>query len=153
MRHVLLCAACLTIGAAGFAMAQGAGGISAPPDAFIAARQAGMDLQFALMGDMKRAVDAKADVKPFKNAADAILAWSRAIPGLFPAGSDRGHDTKALPGIWSDRAGFVKAAATLGEAAATLGKAASAGDQPGFAAAYQATGQACNDCHRTYRSR
>ena len=153
MRRILLGAMFLSAGAVGLAMAQGAGGISAPPEAFIAARQAGMDLQFALVGGLKRAMDAKADVKPAKDAGDAILAWSRAIPGLFPAGSDRGRDTRALPVIWSDRAGFEKAAATLGNAAAQLSKAANAGDQAEFATAFQATAQACTGCHRTYRAR
>jgi cytochrome c556 len=127
---------------------------TAGPDELIAARQAEMKLHAALMGAMKRAVDEKiADVKPFKDAGDALAASGRALPGLFADGTDKGHDTKALPGIWSDRAGFEKVAANFVEAAQNLSKAASSGDQAGFASAFQATGQACGACHRTYRVR
>lgn len=122
-------------------------------DALIAGRQAGMDLQLALVGSMKRAIEAKADIKPFKDAGEGIAAWGKAIPGLFPAGTDHGHKTRALPVIWSDRAGFEKAAADLTTAAETLAKTAEAGDQTAFAAALQATGQACGACHRGNRAK
>ena len=119
----------------------------------VAARQAGMDLQVALVGAMKQAIEAKTDVKPFVNAGDAIAAWGQAIPGLFTAGSESGRRTRALPAVWSDRAGFEKAAASLTEAAQTLAKSAASGDRSDFANAFQRIGQACSACHDTYRAR
>jgi cytochrome c556 len=130
-----------------------AGTVTLPSDNLIIARQAGMDLQIALMGSIKRAIEGKADIKSFKDAGDGIGAWGRAIPGLFPPGTETGHKTRALPGIWSDRAEFEKAAANLTEAAQAMAKAAASDNQTEFASAYQSTGQACTACHRSYRAR
>ena len=131
-----------------------AGAATVSSDELIAARQAEMKLHAAVMSTLKRAVDEKvADVRPFKDAGDALAASGKAFPGLFAEGTEKGHDTKALPVIWSDRAGFDKAAANFADAAQNLSKAAASGDQAGFAAAFQATGQACGACHRTYRAR
>jgi len=131
------------------AMAQTAGA----PAALIAGRQAGMDLLSAVSGDIKRTVEAKGDVKPLKPNADAIAAWGKAIPGMFMPGSEAGATTKALPAVWSDRAGFEKAAANLASAGEKLSAAAAAEDKAGFAEAYAAVGQACGACHRGYRAR
>ena len=51
---------------------------------------------------------ANIDVKPFEGAAGGIVSWAKQIPLVFPKGSETGHDTKAMPEIWSDGAGFVK---------------------------------------------
>ena len=119
-------------------------------DQLIAARQAGFKLQGAAFGGMKGVIDAKGDVKTQAFAAGAIAAWARALPGLFPAGSD-GGTTKALPTAWSDRAGFEKAAATLATEAAELANIAKAGDQAGFAAQWGVVRNACSACHDKYR--
>lgn len=119
-------------------------------DQLIAARQAGFKLQGAAFGGMKGVIDAKGDVKTQAFAAGAIAAWARALPGLFPAGSD-GGTTKALPTVWSDRAGFEKAAATLATEAAKLADLAKAGDQPGFATQWGVVRNACSACHDKYR--
>jgi cytochrome c556 len=119
-------------------------------DQLIAARQAGFKLQGAAFGGMKGVIDAKGDVKTQAFAAGAIAAWARALPGLFPAGSD-GGTTKALPTVWSDRAGFEKAAETLATEAAKLADLAKAGDQPGFATQWGVVRNACSACHDKYR--
>jgi cytochrome c556 len=120
-------------------------------DQLIAARQAGFKLQGAAFGGMKGVIDAKGDVKTQAFAAGAIAAWARALPGLFPAGSD-GGTTKALPTVWSDRAGFEKAAATLATEAGKLADLAKAGDQPGFATQWGVVRNACSACHDKYRA-
>jgi cytochrome c556 len=123
------------------------------PDDLIAGRQAGMSLQSALAATMKRTVDAKGDAKPFKDGADAISKFAKAIPGLFAPGTDKGLNTRALPVVWSDRAGFEQAASNLDKAAQVMATAAASGNEGEFAQAFQTTGQACAACHRTYRSR
>jgi cytochrome c556 len=119
-------------------------------DQLIAARQAGFKLQGAAFGGMKGVIDAKGDVKTQAFAAGAIGAWARALPGLFPAGSD-GGTTKALPTVWSDRAGFEKAAATLALEAGKLADIAKTGDQPSFATQWGVVRGACSACHDKYR--
>jgi cytochrome c556 len=144
--------AVLAVGVVGSAYAQGTVPMSA--DAIIAARQAGYDNMSASVADMKRAVEAKVtEVKPFKNNADAIVHWARAVPSLFPPGTEKGHNTKALPTVWSDRAGFEKAAANLATAGEALSKAAADNDAAAFAVAFQNTGKACGGCHHDFRAK
>lgn len=138
---------------AGIGGAYAASTITVPADDVIAARQAGMELQIALAGSIKRAIDAKLDVKPFKDAGNAFAGWGQAIPGLFVPGTAEGHHTRALPVIWTERADFEKAAANLTTAGHAMAQAAEAGDQAAFADSFQAVGKACTACHRTYRAR
>jgi cytochrome c556 len=119
----------------------------------IAVRKAGMDLQGATLGAVKAAVGAGVDVKNFAGAGSAMSAWAKQIPGLFPAGTDKGEDTKALPTIWSDSAGYAKSAADFGAAADKLTAAAKANDKDAFAAAFKEVGEACGACHKTYRAK
>ena len=73
-------------------------------------------------------VAAKGDVTKLEKPAKAIARWMKVFPTLFPPGSDKGENTKALPSIWSDHAGFVKAADRLADAADTLAADAKAGN-------------------------
>jgi len=119
----------------------------------IAVRQAGMSLQGAALGAVKAAVGAGVDVKNFAGAGSAMSLWAKQIPSVFPAGTDKGDDTKALPTIWSDSAGFAKSAATLGTAADKLTAAAKANDKDAFAAAFKEVADACGACHKTFRAK
>jgi cytochrome c556 len=119
----------------------------------IAVRKAGMDLQSSAIGAVDLAVKAGVAVKSFAGAGSATAAWAKQIPTLFPPGTDKGEDTKALPEIWSDSTGFAKAAANLGTAADKLTAAAKADDKEAFAAALKDVGGACGACHKTYRAK
>ena len=68
---------------------------------------------------------------------------------LFPAGSDQG-DTKALPKIWEDTAGF-EAAEDKFEAATAAAIAAAPQDVDALKAQVGAIGQACAGCHEAFR--
>jgi cytochrome c556 len=69
---------------------------------------------------------------------------------LFPAGSDQG-DTKALPKIWEDMAGF-KAAEDKYEAAVAAAIAAKPQDVDGLKQVFGPIGASCGGCHQTYRA-
>jgi cytochrome c556 len=156
MKQVVLAIGIMAIGTAGlFGAATQARAVEVEPSAVLAIRQAGFDLQGANLGDIKRAVEAKVtEVKPFKPNAEAILAWSKVIPTLFPAGTDdRAGTTKALPAVWSDRGGFERAAAKLSNASESLVKAADDNDPAAFAVAFKATADACGGCHRPFRAK
>ena len=146
-----VCGALLVLGGAG-AMGQGAS-VSVPADTIIAARQAGFDLQAGNAGAMKAGIDGGGDVKRFTDAAKALSSWGHVIPAMFPDGTQTGHDTHALPAVWSDRAGFEKAAENFWTQADKLAVLAEANDKAGFAAQYTATTQACGACHRNFRQR
>lgn len=155
MKRVLWVAAALfgSVGPASVGQAWAQAPVSLKADDIIAARQATMDLQAGVVLAMKAAIDGGLDVKALVAGAKALTSSARVIPGLFPEGTQKGHDTKALPEIWSDRAGFEKAAATLGETAGKLVRLAEANDKAGFAAEYTPLTQACASCHRKYRAK
>ena len=157
MRKVLGVGAALFMAAgAGLAWAQGAApgaGVPLPAEEVVAARQAAFDLQAGVVAGMKAAIDGGGDVKPFRDGAKGLAAWGRAIPGMFPDGTQNVHNTKALPAVWSDRAGFQKAAENFYTQADKLAALADANDKAGFAEQYTATTQACGACHRNYRQR
>lgn len=158
MRKLLVVGAALLLvggarmGGTGPASAQGAA-VSVPADTIIAARKAAFDLQAGAVTGMKADIDAGNDVKGFKDAAGALSAWGHSIPAMFPDGTQAGDETHALPAVWSDRAGFQKAAETFWTQADKLAVLADANDKPGFAAQYTLTTQACGACHRNYRAK
>ena len=116
----------------------------------IKTRQAGLDLLAGTLGGIKAVVTANGDVKTLENSGKAIQKWGAQFPTLFPAGSDKG-ETKAAPAIWSDNAGFQKAAMNLSTAGGNLATAAKAGDATAVAAAFKEIGDACGACHKEYR--
>lgn len=102
------------------------------------------------IGDMLK------EKEPFNAALamEALQTWKKTAVeagDLFPVGSETGHDTEALPAIWSDREGFDQelgkfndrvdeAIAANPSTLAELGKAAN----PVF--------KECKACHETYRA-
>jgi cytochrome c556 len=119
----------------------------------IEVRQTGLDLLAADFAGIRAVVAAKGDVKTLENPAKAMQRWAAVMPSLFPKGSETGGNTKALPEIWSDMAGFQKAAADLGVEAGKLAVAAKAGDADAVAALVKPIGDACGACHKTYRAK
>lgn len=144
IKQLALCAG-IMLAAAGAAQADGLDPI--------AIRQVGMDLQAGTFSYIRTVVAAKGDVKPLEAAGKALARWAATIPSVFPAGSDKGGDTKALPEIWSDRAGFEKIATAMGAAATKLAVDAKAGEADAVAADTKAVGEQCGACHRGYRAK
>lgn len=116
-------------------------------------RQVGMDLQAGTFMYIRTVVATKGDVKPLETAGKAIARWADTIPSVYPVGSDKGHDTKALPEVWSDRAGFEKIAMTMHTAATKLAEDAKAGDSDAVAADAKLVGGQCGACHKGYRAK
>ena len=144
-RITIFAIAALTL--AGFAPAYADG-----PD-LIAVRQAAFDLNNGDFAFIRSVVAAKGDVKPLEVPAKAIARWAGVIPTMFPPGTDKGGNTKALPEIWSDTAGFQKAAMNMQAAATKLAESAKADDADAVAADTKALGDACGACHRTFRAK
>ena len=144
MKKMLLVGlAALTLGGATLAMAQGD---------VIAQRRAGLKRMGEHMTAMKTVADARGPGAQFSGTIDEMINFYQGLPARFPAGSGTG-DTKALPTIWSDNAGFVAAAGATVEKLQALRAAAVGGDGAAFQAAWQAVGPTCGACHRTYRAR
>lgn len=127
-----------------------------PPNSFadpqdaIVARKETMKTDGKIFKAMKAAVESGADVAPFADDAQWFVDWGRQIPQMFPKGSESGHETKAKPDIWTDKAGFDKFANDMAAAAERLAAAAKQNDKAAFAGAFQAVGKSCGGCHKVY---
>jgi len=134
------------LGAVGIAQAQ------APAFNIIETRQAGQDLLAGNFTGIIQGVRSKAPVKAFGNSAAAMARWMKQFPTTFPEGSDKGR-TRALPTVWSDRAGFEQAAANFVTAADKLSELAKVGDTDAFEAQVKTVGEACDACHNKFRAK
>ena len=139
--------AAIGLGVLGIAAARAEG-----PD-IISIRQTTFDLNNASFAYIRSVLKDKGDVKQLEGAGKAIARWASFMPGMFPAGSDKGGETRALAEIWSDPAGFKKDADALHDASMKLAEAAKAGDVDAVAAATKSMGEACGACHRAYRAK
>ncbi|HET7882944.1 MAG TPA: cytochrome c [Acetobacteraceae bacterium] len=119
----------------------------------IETRQAGQDLLAGTFNGIKAIVAAKGDMKTVDTGAKAMARWITQFPSQFPKGSDQGHNTKALPVIWTDPAGFEKASQDLATASTKLSELAKAGDVTAVAAQVTVVGDACAACHKNFRAR
>ena len=96
--------------------------------------------------NMKGEVNAKANIP---HHAKALAPIAASVVAMFPAGTDGG---RTKPEIWSDWAGFEKAAADLVTAANALAAVADSGDMAKIGGAAGAVGKACGSCHKPYRA-
>jgi len=116
----------------------------------IKARQAMMKANGGAVGSLVKIVkgESQFDATTVKTALET-LHNSTTYAELFPVGSDQG-DTKALPTVWSDNAGFKAALAKMIAADEAL-IANPPKDVDGVKAALGALGPTCKGCHDTYR--
>lgn len=120
------------------------------PEQIVAARQSAYMLSGGSFAAMKGAADAGADVRTLVFPSRTLARWARTLPSLFPAGTDLAG-SKALPTIWSDRAGFEARAAAYAEAARLMAEAAQTGDRAAFLARWADVRATCAACHDGYR--
>ena len=120
------------------------------PEQIVAARQSAYILSGGDFAAMKAAADAGGDVRQLAFPARALARWARTLPSLFPAGTDLAT-SKALPAVWSDRAGFEARAAAYAEAARLMAEAAQSGDRAAFLGRWAEVRATCAACHDTYR--
>jgi cytochrome c556 len=106
----------------------------------------------AAMRAIKGVIDAKGNAKDAVEQAAKLKTLEVALVKLFPAGSDKG-DTKALPTVWTDWAGFEAANKNAEAALDKLAAAAGSGDMAALQAAFTDAGKACGACHEKFRAK
>ena len=124
---------------------------TARSEAIVSGRQAAFKLSLASFLGLKAAITRGDDPKTMILPASALAAWGRAIPGMFPAEAPS-PSSKALPTVWSDRAGFEVRAADMAAAAAQLATLAKAGDGSALNAQWEVLKGSCSACHDKYRA-
>lgn len=112
-----------------------------------------------LMKEIGRSVGAMGAIAKGEKPYDAAVVQQslttistniQAFPDQFPAGSEEGYETEALPAVWEKPEEFrAEAAALRTEAEALL--ASVPGDQAAVGAAMRRLGATCSDCHETFR--
>lgn len=120
--------------------------------AIIQERQEGFKRMAESMRAIQAVVQAGGPTGAAVAPARAIAEHAPRIKTLFPPGSDQGARTRALPSIWSDRAGFDSRADAFTARAQALLAAAQGSDVAALGRALEATGQACGACHRPHRA-
>ena len=105
----------------------------------------------AAMRAIKGVIDAKGATTGAVEQAAKLKTLEAAFVKMFPPGSDK--DSKALPTVWSDSAGFMAASKAADAAYDKLAAAAGSGDQAALAAAFADTGKACGACHDKFRAK
>lgn len=105
----------------------------------------------AAMRAIKGIIDAKGATSGAVEPAAKLKTLEIAFVKMFPAGSDK--DTKALPTVWSDWAGFQAASKNAETAFDKLAAAAGSGDMAALTAAFGDTGKACGACHDKFRAK
>lgn len=106
----------------------------------------------AAMRAIKGIIDAKGPTVGAVEQAAKLKTLEAAFVKMFPAGSDKG-DTRALPAIWTDWAGFQAASKDADMAYDKLAVAAGSGDQAALAAAFADTGKTCGACHQKFQAK
>ncbi|MCW5745068.1 MAG: cytochrome c [Alphaproteobacteria bacterium] len=143
----------LIVGAIGLALSGALlGSVAIAQGDPIAARKDNRKQAAAQMKAIKGVIDSKGQASAVVPAAAKLKELSTALPALFPVGSDKG-DTKALPTVWSDKAGFAAAHKAESDAIDALATAAGSGDMSKVAAAFGAVGKTCGGCHEKFRAK
>jgi len=140
------------IGALAAGAMVGGATIALAQDDVIKQRQENRKQTAATMRAIKGVIDAKGDVKTIVPQAAKLKELELAFVKLFPAGSDKG-DTKALPTVWSDMAGFQAASKNVDGAYDKLAVAAGSGALAAVTTAFGDTGKACGACHEKFRAK
>jgi cytochrome c556 len=91
------------------------------------------------------------DLAAIAQRSAAILERAQRISAQFPAGSETGGNTNALPAIWTDKATFDQRAADLVARVREMEAAARSGDRAALQASVRSTGAACQACHDRFR--
>ena len=119
-------------------------------------RRDGLKAMAAHMEAMAAIARSGGDPRPAVSRIEEMERFFSTFVTRFPDGTAMGSpgiDSRALPAIWQNKAHFEQLPGGVLARLATLKQAAAAGETAAFAPALQATGAACGECHRPYRSR
>ncbi len=92
------------------------------------------------------------DKAKFARNARRIAQIAPALLEGFPAGSDKGAATEALPAIWQDWADFQAKMKTFETESAVLSKVSGSADFERIKVQFAKVGEACKACHQKYKA-
>ena len=111
-----------------------------------------LGFHFSRLGAM---ANGKAPYDAAAAAADGdVIAAVAKLPGNgFVAGSESGHNTRALPAIWKEEPKFKDLNAKMIDATGKLAVAAKSGNLDQLKAAFGPAAQSCKACHDDFRKK
>ena len=146
-RLTTLAALALTLGVTASGLAQ-----TADPASIIRERREGLRAVAANVEALQAIAVGRTDPRAGLPRIAAIATFFTNFPDRFPPSTQAG-DTRALPGVFTDRAGFVAVYTAFQVQLANVQTVAAAGDSAAFGPALQQMGASCGNCHRPYRGR
>jgi len=102
------------------------------------------------LGEMLKGNE-KFDLAAVQTALDAYAKNVKVLPELFPAGTETGGDTEALPAIWKDKTKFTDLFSKLGTDAAAARAAIT--DEASFKSNFPSVLRNCKGCHDDFRQK
>lgn len=114
---------------------------------------------FFVMGQHFSRIGAMANGKiPFDAAAaqenaDIVAVMAKLPFAGFVPGTEKGHDTKTRPEMWTEQAKFKDLAEKMQAETVKLAAAAKTGDLDKIKSAFGNTAQSCKACHDNYRAK
>jgi len=116
----------------------------------VQARRVTYYLTTQAVGQIKAGIEEGGDLRRTRFAAQLLVRWAQTLPSMFPEGTDI-EGSRALPTVWSDRAGFEAAATAYQDAAQAVMDTAETGDREATNEAFFAMAATCQACHTAYR--
>ncbi|MBC7779537.1 MAG: cytochrome c [Proteobacteria bacterium] len=146
-------ACAVVVVSAGLGLTAGDASAQTPPQA-IAYRKGGMQVQ---QWHLRTLVQMVKGARPFDSAlylrnVSILESQAAATAEGFVAGSDSG-DTRALPTVWSDSAGFKSAIDRFQAESAKAVAIAKGGDEKAMRNQALEIARACDGCHEKFRSK
>ena len=114
-------------------------------------RKEGFDANKKAMGAIKKILEEGGDLSGIAAQAQSLNSFSKQVPALFPAGSDKG-ETKAKPAVWTNFADFTAKSQAFETETAKLVQAVATGDKATIQKQFGAVGGTCKGCHDSYRA-
>lgn len=93
------------------------------------------------------------DAAAAQENADIVAAMAKLPFAGFVPGTEKGHDTKTRPEMWTEQAKFKDLAEKMQAETVKLAAAAKTGDLDKIKSAFGNTAQSCKACHDNYRAK
>ena len=136
------------------AIAPAAADVTLKNEDMVAVRQAFMRVNSSYEGMLEAQGKGTLEV-PANQLKQIGEAWSRMgklLPSLFQKGSEGVGKSRAKPEIWSEPEKFQTNLARYAKATENFQQAAQAGDKASVTAAFAEINNACDDCHKAFRT-
>jgi cytochrome c556 len=136
------------------AIAPAAADVTLKNEDMVAVRQAFMRVNSSYEGMLAAQAKGALDIpaNQMKQIGEAWVRMGKLLPSLFQKGSEGVGKSRAKPEIWSEPEAFQAKLARYAKATEKFQQVAPAGDKASVAATFAEINNACDDCHKSFRT-